>query len=229
MGYMIRWPGSIAGLITLVSLWTGCSKDETTAGTDHIVGSGRLVSDTRMVPAFDGIQVTNFGKVYITQDTVESLRIESDDNIIGRVRTTVNNGVLVVGLENGSYSNVTVNVYASMRRIRSLESVGAADFLSSTPVHPDTIVCRITGAGSIALSGTADEESVEIVGAGNVRNFGLESSHCFVSISGTGNVEVTATRQLDALIAGTGSIVYGGNPAVVHQIITGIGSIQPRP
>ena len=173
--------------------------------------------------------MTNFGKVHITQDMVESLRIESDDNIIGRVKTTVNNDVLVVGLENGSYSNVTVNVYASMRRIRSLESVGAADFLSSTPVHTDTIVCRITGAGSIALSGTADEESVEIVGAGNVRNFGLESSHCFVSISGTGSVEVTATRQLDALIAGTGSIVYGGNPAVVHQSITGTGSIQPRP
>ena len=229
MGHVIRWPGIVAASIIIALLWTGCSKNETTVGTDHIVGSGRLVSEIRPVAAFDGIQVTNFGKVFITQDTVESLRIESDDNMIGRVHTSVNNGVLVVGLENGSYSNVTVNVYASMRRIRSLESVGAADFLSSTPVHPDTIVCRITGAGSIALAGTADEESVEIVGAGNVRNFGLESSHCFVSISGTGSVEVTATRQLDALIAGTGSIVYGGNPAVVHQSITGIGSIQPRP
>ena len=217
-----------AGMMAATLMWVACSKDDTAIVNDQIVGSGRLISEVRTVPSFDGIRVTNFGKVFVTQDTVESLRIEADDNIIQRVRTSVSGGILVVGLDNGSYDHITVNIYASMRSIRRLESVGAADFLSTGPVEMDTISCRITGAGSITLSGTASQENVEIIGAGSIRNFDLVASRCFASISGTGNIEVTATQELDAVIAGTGTITYGGNPPVVHGSITGVGTIEPR-
>lgn len=216
-------------LALIVVSHSGCSKNENVVGTNPIIGSGRLVSEQRNVWAFTGIRVTNFGRVFVKQDTTTSLRIESDDNIIGLVATSVDRGVLVVGLREGSYNNVTVNVYASMRSIRLLESVGAADFLTTSPMHTDTITCRITGAGTITLAGTTTQETVEITGAGNVRNFDLVSARCFVSISGTGNVEVYVTQQLDAIISGAGSITYDGHPSVVNQTILGVGSIKPRP
>jgi len=135
-------------LAFMAASYSGCSKNEIIIGNERIKGSGTLVSEQRGVGAFTEIQVTNFAKVFVTQDTVESLRIESDDNIIGPVLTSVDHNVLVVGLKEGSYDNVTVNVYASMRAIRLLESVGAADFLTTSPIHIDTIVCRIKGVGS---------------------------------------------------------------------------------
>lgn len=219
----------VHGLVIIVLLVAGCSRNESVVGNDQITGSGRLVSQQRTVGTFSGIQVTNFAKVIVKQDTVESLRIEADDNIIDRVMTSASNGILVVGLRDGSYNNVTVNVFASMKNIKRLESTGTADFSSSNSIQTDSIICKIKGAGSITLAGTANYEVVEIVGAGNVHNFNLISSSCYASISGTGNIEVNVTQQLDAVIAGTGTITYAGNPPVVHPLITGVGSIRPKP
>jgi hypothetical protein len=215
-------------LIVVVTLLTGCTKNEMVVGNNQIVGSGTLVSQERSVASFNGIQVTSFAKVIITQDTVEHLRIESDDNVINLVITSLNGSNLVVGLKNGSYNNVTVNVYVSMKTVRRLESVGTADFSTTNPIQTDSLVCRITGVGNITLTGTTVYEQVEIVGAGNVHNFDLISSRCVTTISGSGNIEVNATARLDAIIAGAGSIVYAGNPQTVQQSVTGVGSIRPR-
>jgi len=220
--------GLLPGLFLMAFLFSACSNNETVVGNEQIVGSGRIVSQVRPVGTLAGIRVTNFAKVFITQDTVESLRIESDDNIMDRVVTSVSNGVLTVGMKNGSYNHVTVNVYVSMRDVHLIESTGAAEFRSTAPIHTETIVCRITGAGTVRLSGTATYQSVEISGAGSVHNFDLVSTRCSASIAGSGNIEVNVTQQLDATIAGVGSITYAGNPPVVHQSISGIGSIQPR-
>jgi Putative auto-transporter adhesin, head GIN domain len=157
------------------------------------------------------------------------LRIEADDNIIGLVTTSVSNGLLSVALKQGSYSNITINVYASMETINRLECVGTVEFATNGQIQTDSIVCGIIGTGNITLTGTAGFESIEITGTGDVHNFGLASSRCSALISGTGNIEVNVTQELDAVIAGTGSITYSGNPTVVHQTMTGVGSITRQP
>jgi hypothetical protein len=134
-----------------------------------------------------------------------------------------------VSLPEGSYSYITVRVYASMRSISRLESTGAGVFESVGPIHTDALTCRIRGTAAVSLSGTATDETIDITGAGTVSTFDLVSSHCSASISGTGTIEVNVTQQLDATIAGTGSITYAGNPPIVHSLVSGVGSIQPRP
>jgi hypothetical protein len=212
----------------VVAFMYGCTKDDTVVNNNQIVGSGRIVAQVRTVGTYSGIQVTNFAKVIITQDTVEQLRIESDDNIIDHILTSVNGGILMVGLDNGSYNNVTVNVYASMKTIKHLESVGTAEFSTTNPIQTDSILCRITGAGTITLVGTTTFEQVEIIGAGSIHNFDLVATRCTTTISGSGTIEVNVTSRLDAIIAGTGSIVYAGNPHTVQQSVSGVGSVRPR-
>jgi hypothetical protein len=214
------------GTIVTVLVISGCIKNDNAIDSNQIVGSGRLVSESRSVGTFTGIQVTSSAKVFITQDTVESLRIESDENIIGLVMTTVNSNMLVVSLREGSYSNVTVNVYASMKFIKLLESIGAATFSSMNSIQTDSLTCRITGAGTYTFTGKANYENIEITGSGNIHNSNLISSFCSVDISGAGNVEVQVTQQLNATIAGTGTIIYTGNPAVIQKNISGTGIIR---
>jgi hypothetical protein len=221
-------PCILFGVTLVVVLLVGCSKDDVVVNNNQIVGSGKLVTQIRIVDTYNGIQVTNFAKVAITQDTVEQLRIESDDNVIEHVLTSVSRGTLVVGLENGSYNNVTVNVYASMKSIKRLESVGAADFSTTNLLQTDSILCRITGTGTITLTGNAFFEQVEIIGAGSIHNFDLVANHCVTTIAGSGAIEVNAASRLDAFITGTGSIVYDGHPQTVQQIVTGVGSVKPR-
>jgi len=214
------------GLMMVIFLAWGCSKNENPVSSNQITGSGKLVSESRVIGTFAGIQVTNFAKVIIKQDTVESLRIESDDNIIDDVVTSLNGATLVVGLRDGSYNNVTVHVYVSMKDIKRLESTGAAEFSTVNSIQTDSLTCKITGAGSITLAGKTNYENIEIIGSGNVHNANLVSSFCSVTISGAGSVETQVTRQLDVVIVGSGIIIYTGNPAVVHQSISGTGVLR---
>jgi hypothetical protein len=219
---------TFAAAITILGLLSGCSREHTIVGNDQIVGSGRIVSESRSPGTYDGIQLLGVGKVYVTQDSVESLRIESDDNIIGFVETTVSGGVLTVQLRDGSYSNITLRVYATMKHPGLLSCSGAGEIRTTGAVHIDALVCRLTGAGIISISGTSADQTIEINGAGSILNFDMVSSRCSASISGSGVIETTATESLQAAIAGTGTITYGGNPTVVHTSIAGFGSIRPR-
>jgi hypothetical protein len=116
-----------------------------------------------------------------------------------------------------------------MKSINRLECIGAAEFLTDGQIQTDSILCRITGTGKITLKGSATSERVEIVGAGDVHNFDLVSSRCSALISGAGNIEVNVTQELDAVIAGTGNIIYSGNPPSVRQTVTGVGSVKSGP
>jgi hypothetical protein len=76
---------------------------------------------------------------------------------------------------------------------------------------------------------TATKEIIVLAGAGEVQNFDLVSAQGVVTVSGTGNVEVSTTEQLDAVVSGVGNITYAGNPPIVHSTISGVGAIRPKP
>jgi len=219
----------ITGCLITAFLCFGCLNSENPIDNGQIIGSGKIVSESRTVGTFTGIQVKNFAKVFITQDTVESLRIESDDNVIGLVLTSVNGSTLIIGLSDGSYNHVTVNVYVSMKTVRLLESAGAAEFTSLNSMKLDSLFCRITGTAKITLAGSVNYENVEIFGSGDIHTLNLVSYFCTIKIYGAGNADVNATQQLDAEITGAGIITYAGNPPVVHRVITGTGAIRPAP
>jgi hypothetical protein len=196
---------------------------------DQIVGSGRIVSRQQQFEPFTGIHLTGVGSVYITQDPTQSFRLEADDNIIDRVITTVDNNVLTIGIQPGSYSQITINVYVSMKSVELLEISGTGSFSMTEPIQTDALTCRIQGEGSMTLRGSADDQIVEIQGVGDVHSFDFEAARCTVVLSGTGSAEVKATQSLDATVSGVGSIVYDGNPHELNQHVSGVGTIHPRP
>ena len=118
----------IAALGILSSILMGCSNDNSVVDNNNqIMGSGRIVSELRSATGAHGIHITSVGKVYVTQDTVESVRIEADDNIIGLISSSISAGVLEVKLHDGSYSNVTIRIYATPKNISLLSFTGAGE------------------------------------------------------------------------------------------------------
>jgi hypothetical protein len=216
------------GSIILSIFAQGCFYHRHHRDDDSIIGSGRMVSEERTVAPCTSIRIVGSAKVFLTQDSPQRIRVEADDNIIDQVTTRSENGYLVVGLEQGSYSNTTVNVYVSLATVENLEITGAGDITTSHPIQCDAMRCHIEGAGNISLAGTANVQSIIIDGAGNVGNFDLLSSECTAIINGTGNCEVHVTQRFDGEINGVGKIVYEGNPREVHTSINGLGSINPR-
>ncbi len=195
---------------------------------DTIVGSGNIKSERRTVPECSGIRIVGMAKIYLRQDSTQSITVEADDNIIDRVVTEEHGGILEAGLEDGSYNETTVNIYVSLPRIEEIEISGAGDIVGRNSIRTDELRCHIDGAGNIALEGTADVQTIVIDGAGNVSNFGLATNQTSVTINGTGKCEVKASRRFDGVINGVGSIEYDGEPEVVHSQVYGVGEIAPR-
>ncbi len=165
------------------------------------------------------------GDIYLTQDNSQSIRIEADDNIIDEVITRKENDVLLVGLKDGSYSNVTLRAYVSLKTIESITINGAGKVATQNSMNCDNLDVIINGAGDINILGNGNYMYCFINGAGNVMAKDFSIQKCKAMVNGAGNITLNVTENLDATVNGAGNIFYYGNPANVTTSITGVGHI----
>ena len=202
----------------------GC-KESSTTGDDTIHGSGVITTQDRTVSDCSGILVKSVGNVYLTQGNSQSIHIEADDNIIDKVLTRNENGILVAGLEDGSYSNITLKIYVTLKSVGHLSIEGAGTITANDSITCGGIESVITGAGNITLKGNADSLRCTINGAGNFYAEHFIVKRCIALVNGTGNITVNVTDALNATVIGVGTINYYGNPSLVATSITGLGQI----
>lgn len=72
----------------------------------------------------------------------------------------------------------------------------------------------------------ASELEVRLAGSGSHAGLRVASRVAEVSIGGSGVVRVAASERLKAGIAGSGELLYRGQPQIA-QSITGAGSVRP--
>jgi autotransporter translocation and assembly factor TamB len=84
----------------------------------------------------------------------------------------------------------------------------------------------ISGSGKIEASGRADKVKTSISGSGKVLAANLEANSCNVRISGSGDVQINVKNEIDAVISGSGSVSYRGNPSKVNSHASGSGSLR---
>lgn len=212
-------------LFSLLFFLSGCDKDSNINDNNTIVGSGNIVTETREVSECNGISIKTIGSVYLSQGEEQSIRVEADDNIIDDVITRSENGILVVGLDEGSYSNITLKVYVTLNTINNISSNGAGNLSMVNSFDCNSLNCLINGAGTIILLGSTDYFNCIVNGAANIYAKEFLTKKCDVVVNGAGNCTVFVTDELDATVNGVGNINYYGNPPVVRTSISGLGHI----
>lgn len=100
-----------------------------------------------------------------------------------------------------------------------------ASSLDMQSVQTRKVLLQNKGSGSVMMAGKADRLDVELSGSGDLNLKNLQSMDAAVSIAGSGEVTVSASKTLDASISGAGEISYTGNPSV-RQKISGAGDIS---
>ncbi len=84
---------------------------------------------------------------------------------------------------------------------------------------------RSTGSGDVYLRGSADTARLTISGSGRIGARDLTTKDTTVVVSGSGNVDIKATKTLDASLSGSGEVSYWGNPKI-SQRISGSGRVE---
>jgi hypothetical protein len=207
----------------LVAFATSCPTN-----TTCIVGSGKVITETRSVSDFSHVVLEGVGKVIIQQGDTETLTVTSDDNIVPVLTSEVRDGKLILGVkERTTIQNQTeITFRVMLRALRGVQLSGAGD-MTAQQINTNLLELNLSGAGSITASGTSEKLTIIVNGAGAVNTENLASTNATIAIGGSGNVIVNAKSTLDVTISGIGTVEYLGDPQITKQI-TGVGSVKQR-
>jgi Putative auto-transporter adhesin, head GIN domain len=213
---------------------------------EYISGSGNIVKEQRSVKDFNKIKVGGAFTVNITIGSPQKVEVESDDNILPFIETTVNGTTL--SLKTKSHTNFNNGHYVVNITVPSLEKIDASGAATvdcknlnkregsfkiessgastiKAEIDAPAVEVHSSGAGEIQISGRTKNYWLHSSGSSEIKSSGLLSETTDAKVSGAGNVHVHASVQLKAKASGAGTIYYRG-AAQVDQDVSGAGTVK---
>ena len=215
-------------------------------GFKRIRGNGVMASETRNTGAFSGVHVKGGIDVVLIQGTGNELKIEGDQNLLQYIQVVQNGDMVEISTRRDVHLSprAGLRIYATAPVFSRLSISGSGDLksqntlTSNAPIEAKingsgdmnlnidapAVTAGISGSGDIVISGTTRDFKSSITGSGDIKCFGLLSETASVDISGSGDAQVSASKQLSVDIKGAGDVRYKGNPTI-NQSIKGSGSV----
>jgi len=211
---------------------------------DCLEGRGDLKSQVRKTKPFTSIQLGMNAKVIVTRDSLQSVRVEAQPNVLQVLNTDVSSKCLYINVEGCLIDTKPITVYITTPNIEGVVVNGSGNVESIGNFSPDKIELTINGSGSITLSvnantvssvirgsgdiivsGSARKLEAEIYGSGNVKCENLAADNVSVDVKGSGDCRVFAISKLDVDVAGSGNVYYKGKPDISSNI-AGSGKLE---
>jgi hypothetical protein len=213
----------------------------------RIRGNGHIQTETRSSSSFTNIDVSGAIDVYLKQDSLNSIKVESDENLLQYIEAYTEGATLIIHEREGVNLKPTrgIKVYVSGPDFKKLEASGACNIYSENKVNGNEAIdidlsgacevrmnlkapkvsAELSGAGTIDLKGETKDFIVKGSGSTDVKCFDLLAENVEVRISGAGDANVFASVKLDVHVSGAGDVKYKGN-ATVSQNVSGAGSVK---
>ena len=215
----------------------------------EVIGSGHVVSETRAVSGFHGVELQSSGDVVVTQGDTEGLVIDAEDNLLPLIDSTVGaDGILRLGMKPHAGSvrfHKPVLFKLAVKTLDKMVVAGSGDIhtasLASGQLQIDlpgsggvavdhlkaeTVRASIEGSGDVKLAGEARSQQVTIDGSGDYAAKDFKTDRTSLQIDGSGSGQVWADGALTVEINGSGDVGYRG-AGKVQKSINGSGSVRP--
>lgn len=209
-----------------------------------LVGDGRIETEVRELPAFNSISLSGSGELRVHRGR-QKVTVSVDSNILPYVRTAVSGGTLEIGLKPtvGVLKMSKLIVEVTMPGLEGLSVSGSGDAFvdrfegdsfegaisGSGKLKADlsyrAVAFTISGSGRIDLEGRTADAKLRVSGSGDIRAKDFAAEEAEVSISGSGGIEIRASRRLDVRVSGAGDLRYYGSPKI-EQRISGSGKLR---
>jgi hypothetical protein len=206
----------------------------------------------RHLTGFNGISVSGSFDVYITQGAAESVKVEAPSDIIDKIITEVNDGVLKIYNKNNTWhwegfwgNHKKIAIYVVAKDVNNIGLSGSGDVYFREGITTNSLKLRIngsgdmlgkiyvktlessiSGSGDMKLSGRAETSTVSVVGSGDFTAGNLETISSAVRVTGSGDAEINASDKVDAAVHGSGDIHYTGAAKTVYSSKSGSGDIK---
>jgi len=236
-------------LVVCIAFFTsGCGKE------GCLKNAGAVKSTVRELDLFREIKLYDKIDVVLTQDSVQMVRVETGDNMLPNIETTVIDSVLTVR-DNSSCKWVRnldekITVYISTSKLRQIIYHGAGNITSTNTFKADEFTidspeglgainlkldCRQTNilirmnAADIILQGKSARTSVYCAVSGSVNLRDFVSDYVTIDHRSVRDSWVNVVTTLDARILYKGNLYYKGNPPWIDSVYNSSGRMFRLP
>lgn len=205
--------------------------------TEGVIASSAGISkQNRPVAEFHGISVSSGIDLYITQDNVEKVRVEADDDDMKNLITEVEDGILKIYMKEKSWlhldwTHTARKVYVSFKMLDKLEASAGSDIFSQSALKlkqlkldassgsdikleltAEKVEAQTSSGSDIKLNGKAEYLQANASSAGDIDAIYFQVKRCDADVSSGSDIRVHVTEQLNANASSGGDIAYRGNP-----------------
>lgn len=206
-------------------------------------------SEERLVSGFEGIASSGNVVVILKMGAKESLRLEGDAAAIADLITEVKGKTLNIRpktkiYKDNKFKNTKVTAYVTFKYLSRLILSGSGEMRVESSISGNNFVTTLSGSGKIQLNasihsyvgvisgsgtvlmtGAAEDANITLSGSGKFSGRDFSIQDLSTQISGSGGIETKVSDNIHAVMSGSGSIYYSGNPRIDKTII-GSGRIR---
>lgn len=228
----------LTSFITIIALFLGLNlKAET---------------EERELPSFSEISLRVPATLYLEQGKKQSFEVLAKSSTLEELITEVKGRELIIRFKATNYiwkdfEPGKIEIYITVPEIDALTLSGSGDIINDGSIETRILDLSVSGSGDILLDdlkaervkasisgsgtielagdGTAEDLSVIISGSGNYNGLDFKAKDANVKIVGSGKARLHADKHLKVRTAGSGDVVYKGNP-LIDQSIVGSGKVK---
>lgn len=215
---------ALSGVVGAGPLFAQVISTDTHVGWhDMIVGSGRIVSETRPISMPDRIEIVGSTNMIVLQGDAVSLRLRGDDNILPVIETVVEDGTLTIR-GRGSFSpSEPVSAVLTVPSLDEVSILGSGDVMFAD-WKASSLHLNVKGSGDIRVIGAVTEVDAIVKGSGDIYLERASIDRLSAEVKGSGAIFDAGSREIRASVKGSGKIFHGGNE-IVSSDVKGTGAI----
>lgn len=177
-------------------------------GTEGIDGNGKVIIENRDITGFTGINVSEGISVEVEIGEKETVRVETDENLIEILRTEKKGDVLNVYLDKNVGKSFALKVYVMTKSIKELKASSAGRIAITNPIEGDQFKFNASSAGHIELRSVSGKTcNINTSSAGVVAFKAITAETADIDASSSGRIEVSSGTVSDVSLEASS----GGN------------------
>jgi hypothetical protein len=220
-------------------------------GVNSAIGSGRVITSNFNYSGFSEVQVWGGYAVNITYSDSYSIKITTDDNIMGAVYANITGDLLKIGFKPGySIINPTaLKVEITMPAITGVDLSGGIrgnlnGFIYQNQSKFNVVLSGgstligliktkgasnfiLSGGSTLQLEGLAKDMVLDVSGGSTIYLLNYKAHNADLIISGGSTVNVNLDGRLNAVLSGGSRVYYTGNPVMGDISLSGGSTMNP--
>jgi hypothetical protein len=166
---------------------------------------------------FDGLSVSSGYDVYVEKGDNYSITITVDAEHVERIKASVNNGVLSLGVESGLFKNIkTLKAYITMPRLSSVTLSGGTDLVSNDVFVIENFKATTSGGSDMSVNLRAEKADISLSGGSDLK-MNIETTDLTLKSSGGSDAKLTG-KAINVSFTSSGGSDIDAKDLLAHHV-----------